>query len=105
MNTYCCLLMHKIMRVSLPHAPRQGAKFALRAGHIPRNLVKFALNSDLCLFDRFRPKINMGGDREVVVIMQLSICTSHTIFVNPIRVKPQNFTILTQKKLVPGGYM
>ena len=34
--------------------------------NIPRNLVKFALNSDLCLFDGFQPKINMGGDREVV---------------------------------------
>ncbi len=68
---------------------------------IPRNLVKFALNSDLCQFDHFRPKINMGGDREVVVIMQLSICTLHTIFVDPIRVKPQNFTILTRNKLVP----
>ncbi len=55
---------------------------------IPRNVVKFALDSDLCQFDSFRPKINMGGDREVVVIIQLSICTLHTMFVNPIRVKP-----------------
>ncbi len=43
---------------------------------IPGNLVKLVLNSDLCLFDQFRPKINMG-DREVVVIMQLSICIAH----------------------------
>ncbi len=36
----------------------------------------------------------MGGNREVVVKIQLSICTLHTILVNPIRGKPQNFTIL-----------
>ena len=77
-------------------------------GCTPRNVVKFALKSDLCQFDSFRPKIklvNMGGDREVVVIKQLSICTLHTMFVNPIRVKPQNFTTLTRNKLVPRRSM
>ncbi len=31
--------------------------------------LRFALNSDLCQCDSFRPKINMGWDREVVVIL------------------------------------
>ncbi len=71
--------------------------------YIPRKVVKFAWNSHLCLFGRFLGKNNIGVDRKMVEKMQFLICTSHTIYVNPIRIRIQIFTTLTQHNLVLGG--
>ncbi len=42
-------------------------------------------------------------DRKMVEKMQFLICTSHTIYANPIRIRIQIFTTLTQHNLVCGG--